>query len=97
MIQLERETRTEKELLEVMLTNINLFYGGLCYFNDKLYSHKFITADEHAIISKYIRYNRPSMFSSWNAFWNAGGWFYWTPDNIEHRVKWLKKHIKKLS
>jgi hypothetical protein len=37
------------------------------------------------------------MFSSWNAFENWGGRFYWSIDNIEHRVKWLNKHIKKLS
>jgi hypothetical protein len=89
--------RTEKQLLEVMLSNIHQLLGGLCYLNDRLYSQRIITSQEHAVISRYIRYNRPSMFSSWNAFENWGGRFYWSIDNIEHRVKWLNKHIKKLS
>ena len=89
--------RTEKQLLEVMLANIHLLCGGLCWLNDRLYTHKLITDDKHAVIHKYIRYNRPSMFSSWNAFWNCGSRVYWSPDNVEHRVKWLNKHIKKLS
>jgi hypothetical protein len=91
------KTRTEKELLEVMLSNIHLFYKGLCYSNDKLRHHNLITSEEHDVIRKYIKNNRPSKFSSWNAFWNSSNLFYWSPDNIEHRIKWLKHHIKKLS
>jgi hypothetical protein len=91
------KVRTEKELLEVMLANIVRLRSGLCSLNSELHRWGIITVDEHAIISKYIRYNRPSIFSSWSAFWNAGGHFYWTPDEVEHRVKWLKQHIKKLS
>lgn len=89
--------RTEKQLLELMLSNIHLFYGGLCYFNDRLRCRDLITDDEHNVIHKYIRYNRPSKFSSWNAFWNCNNLFYWTPGDVEHRVKWLNKHINKLS
>lgn len=89
--------RTEKQLLEVMLSNMHLLLGGLCYLNDRLYTHKLITDDEHAVIYRYIRDNRPSKFSSWNAFWNRNKLFYWTRGNVKHRVKWLNKHIKKLS
>lgn len=89
--------RTEKQLLELMLANIHLFSIGLCYHNDRLHCRGLITTDEHYLIYQYIKTNRPSKFSSWNAFWNCNNLFYWTPGDVEHRVKWLNKHIKKLS
>jgi hypothetical protein len=91
------QTRTEKELLEVMLTNIHILKGGLCFFNDQLYSRRLITDDEHAIIHKYIKNNRPSKFSSLNALWCSNTRWYWTRGTVKHRIKWLKHHIKKLS
>jgi hypothetical protein len=91
------KVRTQKELLEVMLTNIGSLRSGLCFLSSELFTQGIITFDEHIVIGNYIKYNKPSIFSSWNAFWNAGSRFYWTRGDVEPRVKWLKQHIKKLS
>ena len=91
------KTRTEKELLKVMLTNIHILKGGLCFLNDQLFTRRIITDDEHAIIHKYIKNNRPSKFSSLNALWCSNTRWYWTSGSVKYRIKWLKHHIKKLS
>ena len=90
-------TRTEKELLEVMLERIRIATTGLCHFNDQLYIRGIITNNEHTIISDYIKNNRPSKFSSWNAYCNCRSNWYWTSGKVKYRIKWLKQHIKKLS
>jgi len=95
MIQLER--RTEKELLELMLVNIHLLAGGLCYLNDQLYCRGLLNDAEHSIVHRYIKHNRPSAFSSLNALVCCDSDWYWPKGKVTPRVKWLKKHIKKLS
>jgi hypothetical protein len=91
------KVRTQKELLEVMLTNIGSLRSGLCFLSSELFTQGIITFDEHIVMRNYIKYHKPSIFSSWNAFWNAGSGFYWSRGDVEPRVKWLKQHIKKLS
>jgi hypothetical protein len=91
------KVRTEKELLEVMLEHIRMATAGLCFLNDQLFTRRIITDDEHAIIHKYIKNNRPSKFSSLNALWCSNTRWYWTRGTVRYRVKWLKHHIKKLS
>ena len=91
------QTRTEKELLEVMLERIRMATAGLCHLNDQLFTRRIITDEEHAIIHKYIKNNRPSPFSSLNALWCSNSRWYWTSGSVKHRIKWLKHHIKKLS
>jgi hypothetical protein len=44
---------------------------------------------------RYIRKNRPSKFSSIDAFECRNSNYYWKIRDINPRIKWLKKHIKK--
>jgi hypothetical protein len=91
------KVRTQKELLEVMLANIGSLRSGLCFLNGELFTQRIINYQEHVIINGYIRNNKPSMFSSWNAFINSNSGFYWSRGDVKPRIKWLKQHIKKLS
>ena len=91
------KTRTEKELLELMLSYIDIGVIGLCHLNETLYNKRIITTDEHNVIRAYIQNNRPSLLSSWNAFCNGGKRSYWTLGKHKHRIKWLNQHINKLS
>jgi hypothetical protein len=89
--------RSIKELLQVMLDNQDLFDVGLCKWNLLLYRSGNISKYEHIMLIYYIRYNRPSMWSSVYAFKNRNNAYYWVCGDIQPRVKWIKKHIKKLS
>jgi hypothetical protein len=88
--------RDIKELLQLMLDNQNLFKTGLCHWNNYLYWNCLITSHEYFILRNYIENNRPSMFSSIDAFLSKNSIFYWKNKNITPRIKWLKKHIAKL-
>ncbi len=85
-----------KELLQVMLDNQNLFHRGLCDWTMRLYHFDKITADEHLFLHRYIKSNKPSIFSSIDCFLEKmrGSLFYWKPGDIKPRIKWIKKHIK---
>lgn len=86
------------ELLKVMLDNQDSFHGGgLCYWTEQLYYDRHISIWEQITLITYIKNNRPSPFSSWDAFKRTGRAFFWKKGNIEPRIKWIKKHIKKLS
>lgn len=92
--------RTIKELLQVMLDNQQYFEDGLCSWVTDLYwesKFKLITHNEVAKIKAYITENRPSKFSSISAFKNRHREYYWEVGNINPRIEWLKKHIKKNS
>lgn len=90
----ENKMRSIKELLEVMLDHKDHFYEGLCSWNYNLYCIKVITNDEFKILRKYIRENRPKWYSSFSAFWTITSAYYWEYDNIEPRIRWIKRHIK---
>jgi hypothetical protein len=88
--------RSIKELLQLMLDNQHWFEGGLCRWASNLLYIKIITFTEYVLLFNYIRDNRPSMFSSFEAFkWSFKN-FYWKPKAIAPRILWLKKHISKL-
>lgn len=89
--------RTTKELLEVMLNNKQIFSTGLCSWAGQLYWNGMINRDEEARLAVYIRVSRPSKFSSFGAFKNRSSGYYWPNGDINPRIKWLKKHIKKNS
>jgi hypothetical protein len=90
--------RSIKELLQLMLDNQHCFNGGLCKWVIKLYYFKLITFTELLVLKEYIMLNRPSMFSSFEGFkWRFSRGYYWKPDNIVPRIKWLLYHIKKNS
>jgi hypothetical protein len=88
--------RSIKELLQIMLKKQDYFGNGLCRWADNLYRNYFINYKERKIIRNYIDNNRPSMFSSIDAFKYRTDGYYWEPENIKPRIKWLKKHISKL-
>jgi hypothetical protein len=95
MLEKEKE-RPIKELLQVMLDNQHLFGEGLCRWKDRLYYwNDLITKKEHDKLGVYIHENRPSKFSSIDAFLSRDSAYYWKCDDIKPRIKWLKKHLKK--
>jgi hypothetical protein len=89
--------RTIKQLLEVMLKHQELFETGLCRWSNSLYSKKLITEDEVYTLWRYIEKNRPSAFSSINAFMHQNQGWYWKVGDIKPRIKWIKQHIKRNS
>lgn len=89
--------RTIKELLELMLEHQECFSAGLCQWNDRLYLNNIITCEESDELQYYINNNRPSKYSSLDAYNHQHSGYYWADRNIKPRIKWLKKHIKKNS
>jgi hypothetical protein len=75
-----------KELLELML----------CDWAFSLNANKLITMDELGILLKYIKNNRPWIFSSLDAFelYFFPDAYYWKMGNIKPRLEWINKHIK---
>lgn len=86
--------RTIKELLELLLENKIFFRVGLCGWVDNLHWNGKINFEECILLNKHIKHNRPSMFSSWDAFQHSNSCFYWKAGDIKPRIKWIKKHIK---
>mgnify|MGYP003640951016 CR=1 FL=1 len=86
--------RTIKQLLQVMLDNKDLFNSGLCHWIDQLWFRSKINDDESRLLGKYIRENKPSKFSSIDAWCSRNNHYYWKPGNITPRINWINKHIK---
>lgn len=87
--------RSTKELLQLMLDNRSCFTGGLCAWVTVMWCSNIITIGEQQLLMDYIRRNRPNWLSSTNAFKRRNSSYYWEPNVIEPRIKWLKKHIKR--
>ena len=88
--------RTIKELLQVMLDSQHLFRRGLCQWTNDLHYSGLISFSESKVINTYIQTNKPSLFSSFQAFICYGEAYFWFIGDIEPRIKWLKQHINKL-
>jgi len=88
--------RSIKELLKVMLDNQRYFYHGLCRWAGELEYAKLLSNKERQLLQEYIHKNRPFMLSSMDAFKHRHSDLYWSRGEISHRIKWIKKHIKKL-
>lgn len=86
--------RSIKELLELMPKNKALFRYGLCTWVIDLKHSDHITKQEKWKLLAYIAANRPSKWSSINAFIASGTVLYWPVSNSQPRVRWIKKHIK---
>lgn len=86
------ETRTIKELLEVMLNNQQIFTHGLCAWATDLFCKDIISLEELYTLRSYIKDNKPFNFNT--LFGDA---YYWKSGKLEPRVKWLEKYIKKNS
>lgn len=89
--------RSIKELLEIMLNNQKYFTYGLCQWIQKLSQIGIITFAEREILQDFIKNNKPSIFSSWSVLFNLKCGYFWKYGKIKPRIKWIKKHIKKLS
>ena len=87
--------RTIQELLEIMLKNKSKFCYGLCGWVGELRCLKIISYKEEDLLKNYIKNNRPNIFSSLDTFINRKSPFFWRSGDIEPRIKWIKKHIKK--
>ncbi len=87
--------RTIKELLQLMLnTPDNFDDDGLCMWSCNLWCQDLITSDEYELVKDYIYSNRPSKYSSFDAFRHSDTRYFWKKGNIQPRIKWLKKHIQ---
>ena len=91
------EPRSIKELLQVMLANQDLFKTGLCNWSLQLEIWSIISEEEEMLLKDYIWENRPSKWSSVDAFKRRNDTYYWVCGDIQPRIKWIEKHIKKLS
>lgn len=76
--------RSLKELFELMLNHQNLFNTGICNWYYRLHSRELITWKEYWLIDDYIK----------NNFRKDG--YAFPKGEIEPRIKWIKKQIKKL-
>jgi hypothetical protein len=78
--------RTEKELLQILLDNMNLFTTGLCILSWRLSNDEIITQKEEEFIDEYI---------SSNLLHGRFGYAFPRGER-EPRIKWLKQQIKQL-
>ena len=85
--------RDIKALLQIMLDNQKVFQSGLCSWASGLP----LSYEEWRNLKKYIKENRPSMFSSTDAFLHCTDCHYWKVGDINPRLKWINQHIQKLS
>jgi hypothetical protein len=90
------------EGLKVLLDNIS-FIGndstesrGLCslIINSNVIFKT--TTMQRSLLKAHIQLNRPSAFSSLNAYRHRHYGYYWKPGEARPRKKWLIKEIKKL-
>jgi|JFJP01.1.fsa_nt_gi hypothetical protein len=91
------KTRNIKELLKIILRNVEIINGlqlyggvGLCYVANELLHMNIFTLDEYCEVQAYITNNKPinphTLIGKDNYYWKKG--------RTRPRIKWLKKHIK---
>lgn len=86
-----KKEREISELLELMLDHQEYFNNGLCIWINNIQWHHYITWRESRKLRKYIKENRPK-----NIYWLIRYGYYWKSGDINPRIKWINKHIKKL-
>ena len=83
--------RPIKELLQIMVDNIELFEKkgcmGLCDLTNTLKYNQIISDAEESIIDKYVDTNAPKIPKST---------YNWTPYELQPRLEWLNEQIAKL-
>lgn len=83
--------KTTKELLQLMLKNIELIsHYGLCHLLHKMEEKRIISYAEHDNIYDYMFDHRPFWVLNMYSFWFPSGWKF-------PRKMWLKYQIWKLS
>lgn len=88
------KSKSIKELLELMLNNQQYFKYGLCSWVYRLYDDNLIDDNHLEILLNYIDDNKPRRFVYFHR-WSRT--HYWKPGKIKPRIKWIEKHINKLS
>jgi len=88
--------RTLKELFHLMLDNQEEYNTSICGWINRLNYQSKITNDESYLLHNYIKYNRPSKFSSLSAFKSRKSNYYWPKNDIKPRLRWIIKQIRKL-
>lgn len=89
--------RSIKELLHLMLDNQQCFFEiknappGLCLWVNNMYHTSLITVEEFISLKSYIRNYPPFIYK----IYRRHGRHYWKPGDIQPRIAWIKKHIKK--
>lgn len=82
--------RSDKELLQLLLDNKDIFQTGLCLLAGTLYCRCKISAKEMLRIPDYLRTNVSTYYKE------NGYAYYWPIGEWEPREEWLKKEINKL-
>lgn len=85
----QENPRQIRELLKLMLDNTQYFSTGLCLWTVRLRDKRVITRKECGFLIRYIEENPPSSFDP------TTDSYYWLIEQIEPRIKWIKKHIDK--
>ena len=87
--------RTTKELLEVMLGNIDKLEGGLCTLAfDLSYAYGLFSMEELFVVAHYMQNNLPEKTFSWR--YGETPRFSFPFDEKQPRIDWLKQQIEKL-
>ena len=81
--------RPLKDLLQIMLDNIDLLETGLCLLTHCLAEGGTITDNEYYLIRQYINKYPTKYYGTHFHFWPIG--------EAKPRIAFLKRHIKKLS
>lgn len=79
--------RTKKELLQILLDNIDQLKSGLCVLIIDLWDARVITRAEFNILDCHLE-------SHWIDFRPEPGGYYWKIGDKEIRAEWLKKQIE---
>lgn len=84
--------RTEKELLQVLLDNMDLLKTGLCGLSLCLYLKDIIDDKEYELIETYIKEYAPKRY----LFEGIESDFNWEAGEKQPRIDWLNEQINKL-
>ena len=88
------ETRTIKELLQVLLDNEDYFTSGLCALKARLVTRGIINHDEEIDIRIFLNKNLPKKkYSQWK---NGPLLFSFQSGEWPPRKEWLEQEINKL-
>lgn len=86
--------RTNKELLKLMLDNIDSFELGLCQLANILRYGGDMTMVEYESVMYYIYYNRPTIKSKLADKSRLDAAYFWPVGIKEPRERWLKYHVR---
>jgi len=90
--------RSIKELLQILLDNMNLLTSGLCSLAPRLNAIGKLTDEEVMTLWRYIEEHQPyNLYYILSKFSDSTEYiFYWEKGKKKPRINWLKKQIKSL-